>query len=133
MYIKQLAGEDKHRIFHICGTRGRHNEERYQEPAAQERRDIDGSGVPRVHRRPQQDRLHAWRAHDASKKFDIKVETSYNMPAGCKCGEVLRAMIYSWDYPRFNKGCDPDNPIGPCMVSHEGSCFIAARYGVEKL
>jgi hydrogenase expression/formation protein HypD len=74
-----------------------------------------------------------FRVHDASKKFDIKVETSYTMPAGCKCGEVLRAMIYPWDCPLFNKGCDPHNPIGPCMVSHEGSCFIAARYGVDEL
>ncbi|MFA9436955.1 MAG: hydrogenase formation protein HypD [Candidatus Bathyarchaeota archaeon] len=74
-----------------------------------------------------------FRVHDASEKFDIKVETSYTMPAGCKCGEVLRAMIYPWDCPLFNKGCDPDNPIGPCMVSHEGSCFIAARYGVDEL
>ena len=55
------------------------------------------------------------------------------MPAGCKCGDVLRAMIYPWDCPLFNKGCDPDNPIGPCMVSHEGSCFIAVRYGVDEL
>jgi hydrogenase expression/formation protein HypD len=73
------------------------------------------------------------RVHDASEKFDIEVETSYTMPVGCKCGEVLRAMIYPWDCPLFNKGCDPDNPIGPCMVSHEGSCFIAARYGVDEL
>jgi hydrogenase expression/formation protein HypD len=74
-----------------------------------------------------------FRAHDASEKFDVKVETSYTMPAGCKCGEVLRAMIYPWDCPLFNNDCDPDNPIGPCMVSHEGSCFIAARYGVYGL
>jgi len=72
-------------------------------------------------------------AYDASKKFDIKVETSYTMPEGCKCGEVLRAMIYPWDCPLFNKGCDPENPVGPCMVSHEGSCFIASRYGVDEL
>ncbi len=73
-----------------------------------------------------------YRQYDASKKFDIVVEDSYTMPAGCKCGEVLRAMIYPWDCPLFNNGCDPENPVGPCMVSHEGSCFIAARYGVEE-
>jgi hydrogenase expression/formation protein HypD len=71
--------------------------------------------------------------HDASKKYDILVEKDYSMPPGCKCGEVLRAMIYPWDCPLFNKACNPDNPIGPCMVSHEGSCYIAARYGVEEL
>jgi hydrogenase expression/formation protein HypD len=71
--------------------------------------------------------------YDASKKFDIIVESDYSMPPGCKCGEVLRAMIYPWDCPLFNKTCNPDNPVGPCMVSHEGSCYIAARYGVDEL
>jgi len=71
--------------------------------------------------------------YDASKKFDILVESDYSMPPGCKCGEVLRAMIYPWDCPLFNKTCNPDNPVGPCMVSHEGSCYIAARYGVDEI
>ena len=71
--------------------------------------------------------------YDASNKFDIIVESDYSMPPGCKCGEVLRAMIYPWDCPLFNKTCNPDNPVGPCMVSHEGSCYIAARYGVDEL
>ena len=71
--------------------------------------------------------------YDASKKFDILVESDYSMPAGCKCGEVLRAMIYPWECPLFNKACNPDNPVGPCMVSHEGSCYIAARYGVDEI
>lgn len=74
-----------------------------------------------------------YRQYDASKKFDIIVESDYSMPAGCKCGEVLRAMIYPWDCPLFNKTCNPDNPVGPCMVSHEGSCYIAARYGVDEI
>ncbi len=71
--------------------------------------------------------------YDASKKYDILVESDYSMPPGCKCGEVLRAMIYPWDCPLFNKTCNPDNPVGPCMVSHEGSCYIASRYGVDQL
>jgi hydrogenase expression/formation protein HypD len=71
--------------------------------------------------------------YDASEKYDVLVEDDYTMPTGCKCGEVLRAMIYPWECTLFNKGCDPDNPIGPCMVSREGSCYIAARYGVEVL
>ena len=71
--------------------------------------------------------------YDASKKYDILVEDNYSMPAGCRCGDVLRAMIYPWECPLFNKTCNPDNPIGPCMVSHEGSCYIAARYGVDEL
>jgi hydrogenase expression/formation protein HypD len=70
--------------------------------------------------------------YDASKKYQILVEEDYSMPAGCKCGEVLRAIIYPWECPLFSKKCNPENPIGPCMVSHEGSCYIAARYGVTE-
>lgn len=69
--------------------------------------------------------------YDASQIFDIETEVSYEMPTGCRCGDVLRAIIYPRNCPLFNKTCNPDNPIGPCMVSHEGSCYIAARYGVE--
>jgi len=69
--------------------------------------------------------------YDASKRFDIETEESYDMPEGCRCGEVLRALIYPWDCPLFNKACRPESPVGPCMVSNEGSCYIAAKYGVE--
>ena len=70
--------------------------------------------------------------HDAAKRFTVETEDSYEMPSGCRCGDVLRAIIYPWECPLFNKTCTPDNPVGPCMVSHEGSCYISARYGVEQ-
>jgi hydrogenase expression/formation protein HypD len=70
--------------------------------------------------------------HDASLRLEGEAEEDYSMPAGCRCGEVLRAVIYPWECPAFNRDCDPEHPIGPCMVSHEGSCFIAAKYGVEE-
>jgi hydrogenase expression/formation protein HypD len=73
-----------------------------------------------------------YQQYDASEKYDILVEDDYSMPMGCKCGEVLRAIIYPWECPLFNKGCNPDNPVGPCMVSHEGSCYIASRYGATE-
>ena len=30
--------------------------------------------------------------------------------------------------PLFRKACSPENPIGPCMVSSEGSCAAYYRY-----
>jgi len=48
---------------------------------------------------------------------------------GCRCGEVLRGIIKSQQCPAFGKGCSPKRPMGPCMVSREGSCNIAFRYG----
>lgn len=46
----------------------------------------------------------------------------------CRCGEVLRGIISSNQCPVFGKGCTPKRPMGPCMVSREGSCNISYRY-----
>ncbi len=48
---------------------------------------------------------------------------------GCRCGEVLRGILRSEECPLFGQACDPQRPMGPCMVSREGSCNIAFRYG----
>lgn len=48
---------------------------------------------------------------------------------GCRCGEVLRGIIDSEECPAFGRGCSPMKPMGPCMVSREGSCNIKFRYG----
>jgi hydrogenase expression/formation protein HypD len=29
----------------------------------------------------------------------------------------------------FGKGCTPEKPIGPCMVSSEGTCAAWYKYG----
>ncbi|MGD0056449.1 MAG: hydrogenase formation protein HypD [Methanomassiliicoccales archaeon] len=51
---------------------------------------------------------------------------------GCRCGEVLRGLIASEECPAFGATCSPGNPIGPCMVSREGSCNISYRYRTKK-
>lgn len=71
--------------------------------------------------------------HDASNRFELGEEEDYAMPSGCKCGEVLRAVLYPWDCPLYNNICTPESPVGPCMVSHEGSCYISSRYGVVEI
>jgi hydrogenase expression/formation protein HypD len=48
---------------------------------------------------------------------------------GCRCGDVLRGLIDPPACPLFNKGCRPDRPLGPCMVSSEGSCAAWVTYG----
>jgi len=47
---------------------------------------------------------------------------------GCRCGEVLRGLIDSKECPAFGRNCTPMSPMGPCMVSREGSCNIRFRY-----
>jgi len=65
--------------------------------------------------------------HDAFEKFGLKRRMTYQVPKGCKCGEVLRGLVYPHQCPLFNKACTPTRPVGPCAVSREGACHIAMR------
>jgi hydrogenase expression/formation protein HypD len=47
---------------------------------------------------------------------------------GCRCNEVLRGLVEPKQCPLFGKSCTPQNPVGPCMVSYEGSCNIEYKY-----
>ncbi len=64
---------------------------------------------------------------DAEINFDIKV-SSAPRKSGCKCGDVLKGIIYPDQCKLFGKACLPDHPIGPCMVSSEGACAAFYRY-----
>ena len=64
---------------------------------------------------------------DSWKRFDFEVERTVE-PKGCKCGKVLRGIIPPSECPLFRKVCTPENPVGPCMVSSEGSCAAYFRY-----
>ncbi|MGB9876884.1 MAG: hydrogenase formation protein HypD [bacterium] len=46
----------------------------------------------------------------------------------CKCGEVIRGVAEPRDCPLFRKVCSPSSPIGPCMVSSEGTCAAHYKY-----
>jgi len=46
----------------------------------------------------------------------------------CRCGEVLLGKIKPPECALFGKGCTPDEPLGACMVSQEGSCQAYYRY-----
>jgi hydrogenase expression/formation protein HypD len=65
---------------------------------------------------------------DAEVAFDIKPEPSIE-PKGCICGEILRGVKTPADCRLFRKVCTPENPVGPCMVSSEGSCSAYYLYG----
>ncbi|MDR1713551.1 MAG: hydrogenase formation protein HypD [Coriobacteriales bacterium] len=67
---------------------------------------------------------------DASCRFELDVEPTVE-PRGCQCGEVLRGILPPNRCRLFGRACTPQNPIGPCMVSSEGSCAAYYRYQVE--
>ena len=64
---------------------------------------------------------------DAVRRFEPDVEPTRD-PKGCRCGDVLRARIAPKECPLFRTVCTPENPVGPCMVSSEGSCAAYYRY-----
>lgn len=65
---------------------------------------------------------------DAGCAFDVALPPAREAP-GCRCGEVLRGVIHPPECKLFGKTCSPENPIGPCMVSSEGSCAAYYQYG----
>jgi hydrogenase expression/formation protein HypD len=67
--------------------------------------------------------------YNARQKFDLHVEPSQEVATGCICGPILRGVARPEDCVLFKDKCTPTNPIGACMVSKEGTCNIAYRYG----
>ena len=66
--------------------------------------------------------------YDARKKHSIP-KMEYEKKTGCKCGNVLQGQIKPDQCPLFGKVCNPDHPVGACMVSDEGACSAFYMYG----
>lgn len=84
---------------------------------------IEGSGL-RIRKKLEE--------HDARVRYEDLLapvhERAYHEAKGCRCGEMLRGLVRSEECPLFGKKCTPATPVGPCMVSREGSCYISYRY-----
>jgi hydrogenase expression/formation protein HypD len=65
---------------------------------------------------------------DVRNKYDLKVPESVE-PKGCICGRVLLGISMPFDCALFGSTCTPLDPVGPCMVSSEGSCAAYYKYG----
>jgi len=66
-------------------------------------------------------------AYDALKRVPVSPEPPKENP-GCQCGEVLRGATLPYECRLFGNACTPEHPVGPCMVSSEGSCAAYYRY-----
>jgi hydrogenase expression/formation protein HypD len=62
-----------------------------------------------------------------ARNFDVEVEPSREHPE-CLCGEVLQGIKTPLECRLFKKVCHPENPVGPCMVSIEGTCFTYFKF-----
>jgi hydrogenase expression/formation protein HypD len=65
---------------------------------------------------------------DAARRWPVEVPPAADDPA-CLCGEVLTGSAEPPDCPLFGDRCTPRSPVGPCMVSSEGSCAAWFRFG----
>lgn len=65
---------------------------------------------------------------DAGRAFEIEAGEPYE-PPGCICGDVLRGVKTPLDCALFGSACTPLSPVGPCMVSSEGTCAAYHNYG----
>ncbi|MFT8351033.1 hydrogenase formation protein HypD [Clostridium saccharoperbutylacetonicum] len=66
---------------------------------------------------------------DAIKHFNIDYK-DYDGSPGCRCGDILKGKITPFECTLFKKACTPENPVGSCMVSSEGTCAAYYRYSL---
>ena len=71
---------------------------------------------------------HQYGRFDADKAFKIEPGPTYE-PTGCICGSILRGVSTPRECRLFRNTCTPEHPVGPCMVSSEGSCATYYHYG----
>ncbi|MFH2064687.1 MAG: hydrogenase formation protein HypD [Pseudomonadota bacterium] len=69
----------------------------------------------------------AFENFDAAKRFRISYRQTPE-PRGCACGEILTGVKIPPDCALYKKTCTPLHPIGPCMVSSEGTCAAYYKY-----
>jgi hydrogenase expression/formation protein HypD len=73
----------------------------------------------------------AFRSYAVEQRLPVEAGETVE-PPGCACGSVLRGALDPIDCPLFARRCTPSSPVGPCMVSSEGSCAARYRYrGIE--
>jgi hydrogenase expression/formation protein HypD len=65
---------------------------------------------------------------DAERMLPVEVEEPRENP-GCRCGDILKGKISPFESPLFATACTPETPAGACMVSSEGTCAAAYKYG----
>ncbi len=69
----------------------------------------------------------AYQKFDALRRFQIQLGSDEDDPR-CLCGEVIQGKVEPHECPLFAGECTPLTPIGPCMVSSEGTCAAWYKY-----
>jgi len=69
-----------------------------------------------------------YHSFDAKEVFHIDPGETI-VQEGCHCGEIIRGVMKPAECPLFGQTCNPAQPVGPCMVSAEGTCAAYYQYG----
>lgn len=69
----------------------------------------------------------AFSSFDGFARFGVTMGDDRD-PPGCRCGEVIQGKVEPQDCPHFGRQCRPRSPVGPCMVSSEGTCAAWYKY-----
>lgn len=71
-----------------------------------------------------------YKKYDAIEKFKIDKESFKEKGniTSCACSEIILGKKSPNKCELFGRACTPEHPIGPCMVSSEGSCSIFYKY-----
>jgi hydrogenase expression/formation protein HypD len=76
--------------------------------------------------------LKAWLS-DADAATQLRIPEAADIePPGCLCARVIAGMSTPPQCGLFGTRCTPDDPVGPCMVSSEGTCAAYFRYGSSR-
>ncbi|MGO9121951.1 MAG: hydrogenase formation protein HypD [Desulfomonilaceae bacterium] len=67
-------------------------------------------------------------------KFDATIQLPVEVPPAkddprCLCAAILTGSKTPDKCGLFGKECTPEDPVGPCMVSSEGTCAAYYKYG----
>ncbi|MHB1155312.1 MAG: hydrogenase formation protein HypD [Phycisphaerales bacterium] len=63
----------------------------------------------------------AFQSFDAMRRYALVRPADDENPA-CICGKIITGAAQPTDCKLFANGCTPVHPLGPCMVSSEGTC-----------
>jgi hydrogenase expression/formation protein HypD len=69
----------------------------------------------------------AYNRFDAARRYGLGVPKDCEHK-GCLCGRVITGRSTPHDCRLFGIECTPINPLGPCMVSSEGTCQAWFKY-----
>jgi len=127
--LVQQIGGGRHEVSNLYSRAVRHEgniEARHTTDTVFEARDAEWRGIGSIPLSGLALRSE-YEEYDALKRFGMRLEQVED-PPGCRCGDVLKGLILPPECGLYGTRCTHEHPVGPCMVSSEGSCSAYFKY-----